>query len=670
MLRRNWQASKESENASVLSAKDTRELIVLAVGGTYLQTLATAARVDSQRAQVENAQAICQQALVRKQAGTNAKIDVMRSLVELQTEQQRLSSLQADFRKQKISLARILGLSLEHEVILSEPLSSTGTAPPDAPAAVQLAFTHRADLQASEAQLRAAEKVVSAAHGEPLPSVSVNGDYGALGPNPTSAHGVFAVTGSVNIPVWQGGRVKGDILQAESTLRQRQAELVDARTAVEQEVRNALIELETAAGQVKLATSNREYASETLVEARDRFTAGVATTVEVVQAQEQVASAESDYISGLFSFDLARLDSGPSHRRGRSGYTRFVEGKSPMSATTAEQAPPAKKANSKGRNKAFLIFFAILLVLAAVGLLYWLHARQFESTDDAQVDAHLNPISARVDGTITHVYTDDNQVVHAGDPLVDLDPQRLQVALTQALAQLHAGAQHGDRQSSRTFRSHRWRTPPTFLPDEADVANAQAALAAAERDREANAAKLAEAEANNATRAGRSGALPDTDLERRGLAAGVRPDCGHCKSAGGYGGGESRLLCIPRIELSIKGKAQLDAGAEPAESIPQQRTAAGCHPRAPRCSPTRQALKVRRHKLEQAKLKLSYSKIVAPVAGIVMKRSAEVGAHISAGQQLLQIAQIGDLWVTANFKETQLRSIHPGQMRRSSTSTR
>lgn len=307
VLRRNWQASKESEKASVLSAKDTRELIVLAVGGTYLQTLATAARVDSQRAQVENAQAICQQALVRKQAGTNAKIDVMRSLVELQTEQQRLSSLQADLRKQKISLARILGLSLEHEVILSEPLSSTGTAPPDAPAAVQLAFTHRADLQASEAQLRAAEKVVSAAHGEPLPSVSVNGDYGALGPNPTSAHGVFAVTGSVNIPVWQGGRVKGDILQAESTLRQRQAELVDARTAVEQEVRNALIELETAAGQVKLATSNREYARETLVEARDRFTAGVATTVEVVQAQEQVASAESDYISGLFSFDLARL---------------------------------------------------------------------------------------------------------------------------------------------------------------------------------------------------------------------------------------------------------------------------------------------------------------------------------------------------------------------------
>jgi outer membrane protein TolC len=111
----------------------------------------------------------------------------------------------------------------------------------------------------------------------------------------------------VNVPIWHGGRTKGDIQQAEATLHQRQAELDDQRARVEQDVRNALIELETAAGQVKLADSNRNYANETLAEARDRFAAGVATTVEVVQAQEQVANAESDYISSLFSFDLAEL---------------------------------------------------------------------------------------------------------------------------------------------------------------------------------------------------------------------------------------------------------------------------------------------------------------------------------------------------------------------------
>ncbi len=304
---RNWQAAKQTERAMLLSAKDTRELVVLAAGGTYLQTIATAARVASQQAQVNNAQAIYNQAVVRKQAGTNARIDVTRSLVEFQTEQQRLSSLQADLRKQKISLARIIGLPLDRELNLTDTLHFDATTPPGAGESIQRALQHRADIQAAEAQVRAAGQQVSAARAERLPSVSVGGNYGVLGPNPTSAHGVFAVTGSVNVPVWQGGRIGGDIQQAEATLHQRQAELTDQRGRVEQDVRTALIELQTALGQVKLAESNRNYANDTLSQARDRFNAGVATTVEVVQAQEQVASAESDYISSLFSVNLAKL---------------------------------------------------------------------------------------------------------------------------------------------------------------------------------------------------------------------------------------------------------------------------------------------------------------------------------------------------------------------------
>lgn len=307
VLRRNWQASKEAERGSRLSAKDTRELVVLAAGGTYLQTLATMASVESQRAQVQNAQAIYNQALVRKQAGTNSKIDVMRSLVELQTEQQRLAALEADLRKQKIAFARIIGLPLERDFTLSEPLSFGEEPVPDAAPEIDKAYKSRFDLQAASAQVSAAERALSAAKAERYPSASINGDYGALGPSPTNAHGVFAVTGTVNIPIWQGNRVKGDVLQAEATLRQRQSELADARAGVEQEVRDALIELQTSEGQVKLATTNREYARETLEEARDRFAAGVATTVEVVQAQEQVAGAENDYISSLFAFDLAKL---------------------------------------------------------------------------------------------------------------------------------------------------------------------------------------------------------------------------------------------------------------------------------------------------------------------------------------------------------------------------
>jgi outer membrane protein TolC len=307
VARRNWKAREESEHASLLDAKDARELVVLAVGGSYLQTVATAARVASQHAQVENAQAIYRQAQVRKAAGTNARIDVTRSEVELQTEQQRLSSLEADLGKQTIGLARLIGLPLDRELVLVEPLTFNATTIPQASASIQQAFEHRADLQAYEARVKAAERALSAARAERLPSATINGDYGVIGPNPASTHGVFAVTGSLNVPIWQGGRTKGDIEQADATLDQRRAELADQRGRIEQQVRVALIELETASGQVRLAQNNRALAAETLTESRDRFNAGVSTTVEVVQAQQQVASAESDYISSLFSFNLAKL---------------------------------------------------------------------------------------------------------------------------------------------------------------------------------------------------------------------------------------------------------------------------------------------------------------------------------------------------------------------------
>jgi outer membrane protein TolC len=307
VARRNWHASQESERASNLSARDAREMVVLAVAGAYLQTIATDAQVISQRAQVDNAQAVYHQAEVRKEAGTNARIDVTRTLVELQGQEQRLNALQADLRKQKLALARLIGLPLDRELVLSDPLAFNPSAVPEPAGAVQQAFQARWDLKAAESQVRAAEIVVSAAHAERLPSATLTADYGVLGPSPGSNHGVYTVTGAVNVPLYQGGRVKADVEQAEATLHQRQAELADQRGRVEQEVRSALIELETAIGEVRLAENNRGFANETLREAQDRFNAGVTTTVEVVQAQEQVASADSDYISGLFAFDLARI---------------------------------------------------------------------------------------------------------------------------------------------------------------------------------------------------------------------------------------------------------------------------------------------------------------------------------------------------------------------------
>jgi len=305
--RHNLRAAREEEQASVLNVRDARELVVLAVAGAYLETLATSARVESQRAQVANAEAVSRQAEVRRAAGTNAKIDVMRTLVELQTQQQRLNALEGDLHKEKIDLARLIGLPLDRDIVLTEQMIAPNANPPEVLSATSEALERRRDIMALEAQVRAAEQSVAAARAERMPSVSLNGDYGVLGPNPASAHGVFAITGAVNIPVWQGGRVKGDVEEAETILHQREAELADQRGRVEQEVRSALIDLQTAITQVRLADTNRGYAAETLQESRDRFSLGVTTSVEVVQAQEQVAGAESDYIASLFSYDVARI---------------------------------------------------------------------------------------------------------------------------------------------------------------------------------------------------------------------------------------------------------------------------------------------------------------------------------------------------------------------------
>jgi len=329
VARRNWRASQDLERASKLSAKDARELVVIAVAGTYLQTVATAARIVSQRAQVANAQAVYDQALIRKEAGTNARIDVMRTLVELQTQKQRLNSLESDWRRQKLALARVIGLPLDRELTLTEPLTPDTIPIPEPAAAVEQALTHRSDLQAAEAQVHAAEHAVDAARAQRLPSVSFNGDYGVLGPNPAQTHGVFTVTGSVNLPVWTGGRIRADVEQAEAALHQRQAELADQRGQVEQEVRSALIELETATGQLQLASSNRDYAAETLREARDRFHLGVANTVEVVQAEEQVAGAEADYVSSLFALDLARLNLSRAAGEAETSLPNLLRGRRP-----------------------------------------------------------------------------------------------------------------------------------------------------------------------------------------------------------------------------------------------------------------------------------------------------------------------------------------------------
>ncbi|MBV9769895.1 MAG: HlyD family secretion protein [Bryobacterales bacterium] len=338
-------------------------------------------------------------------------------------------------------------------------------------------------------------------------------------------------------------------------------------------------------------------------------------------------------------------------------------GTAPPPATPHSAPPPTSIANkpeptTRGRRRAFIIFFVILLIAACIGLYFYLQSREFESTDDAQVEAHLNSISSRVDGTITHVYVDNNQTVKAGEPLVDLDPRDFQVSIDQARAQL--------AQARSQVSALRPNVPITQVENtsnisgaQADVATAEAAVAVAERDRESAAARLAEAQAN--------AAKAQSDLARYTLL--IKNE-------------EVSQQEFDQVAATAKAQqATVDANraaVEAAARTVDQRRAqlqqvntrlAQYQRNAPAQVAIRQAnvqsqvasQQTAQAMLELAGLKLSYTKIVAPAPGIILKRSAEVGEHVSAGQQLLMIAQIGDIWVTANFKETQLHNIRPNQ---------
>jgi outer membrane protein TolC len=246
--------------------------------------------------------------------------------VELQTEQQRLTSERADLVKEKRTLARIIGFPLDTEIVPAEKLTFADAPPLPVDAAVKRALSGRADLQSSAAQLRAAEEALKAAHSEYLPAVSLNGDLALQGINPNAGNGVFSGTASVNVPIWQGGRIHAEEEQAHAAVDQRRAEYQDQRGVVELDVRNAYTDLETAADQVRVAESNRQLALQTLQQSQDRFVAGVATSVEVVQSQESLAAADRDYVSSVYAHNLAKISLARALGEAENSISQFLKG--------------------------------------------------------------------------------------------------------------------------------------------------------------------------------------------------------------------------------------------------------------------------------------------------------------------------------------------------------
>jgi outer membrane protein TolC len=303
----NYRSDRESQAAARYTYQDARDLVVLAVGGLYLEAVAGSARIDAVRAQFNTAQAFYQQAVDMYGAGVVPQIDVLRSQVEMQTQQQRLLTAQNDFEKQKLSLARAIGLETGQSYSLTDKIPFVPAPPLALEQEIARAYQFRADYRSAQQQVKAAELAKKAARGEGLPSIDVDANYGTIGPSPITNHGTFAAGASLTVPIFQGGKVRADVLQADAVLQQRKAQADDLRGRIEYEVRNALLDLQNAAQQVNVAQSSIQLATQQLAQSRDRFSAGVADTIEVVQAEEALASANDNYINSVFAHNLAKL---------------------------------------------------------------------------------------------------------------------------------------------------------------------------------------------------------------------------------------------------------------------------------------------------------------------------------------------------------------------------
>jgi outer membrane protein TolC len=319
-------AASESLKSAQYSYKDARELVVLAVGNSYLLAIATAARIETADAQVKNAQALYDKAVDQQKAGLSPAIDTLRARVELQTRQQQLISARNDFALQKLLLARVIGLPTGQEILLTEKAPYQALTPLPVEVYLQRAYASRSDYQAAQAQVRAAELSHRGASAGYYPSIDFNANYGDIGVTPAHSNGTWQVNGGLNIPIFAGGKVHSDVLEADAQLKQARSQLGDLRGRIDYDVRAALLDLNSAAEQVEVARSSVELAEESLAQSRDRFTSGVTDNLEVVQAQESVASAHESYIQSLYAHNLAKVELAYAIGDAEQGVERYLKG--------------------------------------------------------------------------------------------------------------------------------------------------------------------------------------------------------------------------------------------------------------------------------------------------------------------------------------------------------
>jgi membrane fusion protein (multidrug efflux system) len=320
-----------------------------------------------------------------------------------------------------------------------------------------------------------------------------------------------------------------------------------------------------------------------------------------------------------------------------------------------EQDEEIESAQPQSRRRGIIIAVVVVLALVAAGL--WWHSTYSESTDDAQVNGHLIQVSARIAGQVAKVYVDENQVVKAGDTIAELDPADYQVAVENAEAAL-ASAQANAAAANVNVPITTVNTGSNLRSAGADVSGSQAGVGQAEKQLDSAHARVTEAQANFTKAQAdleRYKPLVEKDVisKQQFDAAVAAADSTRAAVADARA---NEQAAVDAVKVALERETQAQAGLKYAETGPQQVVA-----QSARAKQAQAQVEQAQAQLDQAKLNLSYTKIVAPEAGIITRKSVEINQNVAPGQNLLMLVSLEGLWVTANFKETQLRHMSSGQ---------
>jgi outer membrane protein TolC len=295
-----YRARRAAEAASALSTRDSRDVVVYAVGTAYFQVVASAARLATAQAALASAQELATQTANELKAEVAPEIDSLRATVELHAAEQRVTDAANDLEKDKLTLDRITGIPLEQKW---SPAHEYGYMPLPGENPGQTRF----DLSSAKESVTAAVLDVKAAGAQRLPSVSLDANYGTGGMNPGNYNQVYAVGAAVSVPLFTGGRIRSDVREAEAHLAQKQAEYRDLEGRVAYDVRVARLDAQASASAVKVAEGNKALAQRAYEQSQDRYQNGVANYLELVEAREAVVAADENYIASLFSFNVAKI---------------------------------------------------------------------------------------------------------------------------------------------------------------------------------------------------------------------------------------------------------------------------------------------------------------------------------------------------------------------------